>query len=179
MAALREFGWDIDILAHHRRGRAILGICGGYQMLGRRIADPLGIEGSPGEIAGLGLLDVETELSGEKALREVSGKALGEAFTGYEMHMGVTYGPAAERPFAQLADGRADGALAGSVMGTYCHGLFAATGLRRELLARIGALSNGEDHAASVDAALDAIAAALEVHLDIDGLLALAREHGQ
>lgn len=177
MAAIRQQGWDIDILAHHRRGGMILGVCGGFQMLGRRIADPLGIEGPPGEVAGLGLLDVVTELGGEKALRQVSGDALGEAFDGYEMHMGLTRGAGTRRPFARFADGRDDGAIdaTGAVMGTYCHGLFASTGLRRAVLSRIGAHSHGRDHAAMVDAALDEIAEALERHLDIDGLIALAQ----
>jgi adenosylcobyric acid synthase len=180
MAFLREQGWDIDILAHHRRGGAVLGICGGFQMLGRAIADPLGIEGAPGAIPGLGLLDVETRLLPDKTLREVRGQALGEALSGYEIHLGTTDGPDAARPFAILEGGRPDGAIGadGRVIGTYCHGLFGETGLRSALLARIGATSAGLDHAATVDAALDEIARALERHLDIDGLLALARGEG-
>ena len=181
MQAVREQGWDIDILAHHRRGGKVLGICGGYQMLGRTIADPLGIEGPPGEVPGLGLLDITTGLAGEKVLRPASGTALGEALQGYEMHMGRTQGPDAARPFAMLEGGRPDGAISadGRVIGTYCHGLFGATGLRRALLAWIGAPSRGVDHAHAVDTALDAIAAALEEHLDMEGLLALARERAE
>jgi adenosylcobyric acid synthase len=177
MGALVEQGWDIDIRAHHRRGGAILGICGGYQMLGRRIADPRGIEGAPGEVQGLGLLDVETELASEKALRPAQGRALGEALQGYEMHMGITRGPDAESPFSVLDGGRPDGAISadGRVMGTYCHGLFGSTDLRRALLARIGATSEGQDYGHTVDAALDEIAAELETHVDIDGLLRLAQ----
>ena len=176
LAAVREFGWDIDILAHRRRGGLILGVCGGYQMLGRRIADPLGIEGAPGAIAGLGLLDVETELGPRKALRQVGGRALGAAFSGYEMHMGVTAGADTARPFAVLNDGAEDGAVSadGGVLGTYCHGLFASTDLRLALLARLGSTSRGEDYGASVDAALNAIAEEVERSLDVDGLLALA-----
>jgi len=177
LAAVRELGWDIDILAHHRRGGATLGICGGYQMLGRRIADPLGVEGRPGEAAGLGLLDVETELSAAKTLRPVSGRALGEALAGYEMHMGVTGGPDAARPFAALDGGASDGAVSadGRTIGSYCHGLFAQSGLRRALLAWIGAASRGESYARALDAALDEVAAAIERHLDVDGLLEIAR----
>jgi adenosylcobyric acid synthase len=177
MVALRQQGWDIDILAHHRRGGAVLGVCGGYQMLGRRIADPLGIEGPAGGTAGLGLLEVDTELAAEKALRSVSGTALGEELSGYEMHMGVTTGADAVRPFAELEGGETDGAISadGRTMGTYCHGLFGSTGLRRALLAWIGVTSRGENYARAVDAALDEIAAALERHVDIDGLLELAR----
>lgn len=179
-AFLRDQGWDIDILAHHRRGGAVLGICGGYQMLGRRIADPLGIEGPPQEIAGLGLLDVETELGPDKTLRRVTGVALGAEFAGYEMHMGETTGPGADRPLARLEGERDDGAVRsdGLVLGTYCHGLLAAPGVRGALLERIGAVSNGTDHAHAVEAALDELAGELERYLDIDDLLALARSTG-
>ncbi|WP_010543803.1 cobyric acid synthase [Sphingomonas elodea] len=177
LAALREQGWDIDILAHHRRGGAVLGICGGYQMLGRAIADPHGIEGPAGRAEGLGLLDVETVLTQEKALRAARGTALGAPIHGYEMHMGATTGPDTARPFATLERGP-DGAQTadGRVLGTYLHGLFASTELRRALLARIGIASSGADYAASVDAALDAIAAELETHVDIPALIALAQE---
>ncbi len=176
MAFLREEGWAIDIIAHHRRGGAVLGLCGGYQMLGRRIADPLGIEGVPKEIEGLGLLDVETELRPEKMLRHVTGTALGAPFDGYEMHMGATSGPGTARPFAHLDGGRKDGAISpdGRVLGTYCHGLLSAPGLRGALLARIGVASTGDDHGHAVDAALDELAAELERHVDIDGLLELS-----
>ncbi|AGH50284.1 cobyric acid synthase [Sphingomonas sp. MM-1] len=180
LAALRAEGWDIDILAHHRRGGAVLGLCGGYQMLGRRIADPAGIEGPPGSVVGLGLLDVETVLTPAKTLKAVAGTALGGRFSGYEMHMGETGGAdAAARPFARLDDGRADGALSadGLVMGSYVHGLLAEPGLRGALLARIGAVGGGHDQAAAVDAALDSIAAVLEAHLDIPALIALAQGH--
>lgn len=175
LAAVRAQGWDIDILAHHRRGGAVLGICGGYQMLGRSIADPLGIEGPASEAPGLGLLDVHTVLGESKLLREVRGRALGADFAGYEMHMGRTTGAA--RPFGLFDHGESDGAISedGLVMGTYCHGLLGSTDLRGALLARLGAASDGGDYAAGVDAALDAVAAALEEHLDMDGLIALAR----
>lgn len=147
-------------------------------MLGCTIADPLGIEGPPGTVAGLGLLDVETVLGPDKALRPVRGIALGARFDGYEMHMGETAGTATNGPFAMLDDGRPDGAVAadGRVMGTYCHGLLASGELRRTLLAGIGAASHGGEHHALVDAALDELAAGLEAHLDIDALLALGSE---
>jgi len=176
MKAMREQGWDIDILAHHRRGGKVLGICGGYQMLGRRIADPEGIEGPPEDIPGLGLLDVETVLTGDKALRQVAGTALDQAFTGFEMHMGVTSGPDCRHPFALLGEGRPDGATSADrqVTGTYVHGAFASTALRSALLGMLGAQSDGIDHDAKVDDALNAIAAELEHHLDVDGLLKLA-----
>ena len=176
MAFLRAQGWDIDILAHHRRGGRVLGICGGYQMLGRRIADPQGIEGPAAAIDGLGLLDVETVLTGRKALTEVAGSALGAAFTGYEMHIGVTQGPGISRPFARLADGRTDGAISadGLIIGTYCHGPFAQPGLRGALLSLLGITSSGADHAFYVNAALDELGAALEEHVDVAALLAIA-----
>jgi adenosylcobyric acid synthase len=178
MAALRDQGWDIDILAHHRRGGMIFGICGGYQMLGKRISDPQGIEGAPGEIAGLGLLDVETVLTSQKALRQVEGKAFGQPFYGFEMHMGVTAGPDCARPFASLSGGEADGAVSddGRVMGSYIHGALFSTDLRRALLGKLGGRTDGQDHARAVDSALNAIAAQLEACLDVDGLLALAKQ---
>lgn len=177
MEALRAQGWDIDILAHHRRGGAILGICGGYQMLGRQIADPLGLEGPATTVPGLGLLDTVTTLSPGKALREVEGTALGAGFSGYEMHIGETAGPDCARPFARI-DGRPDGAISadGRVMGTYVHGGLAGTAFRTALLRRLGAHSDGGDHAAAVDAALDEIAETLERHLDVPALLELAHE---
>lgn len=181
LAALRSFGWDVDILAHHRQGKPILGLCGGYQMLGRSIADPNGIEGEAGKVAGLGLLQIDTIFQPAKALRQVSGEAFGGRFSGYEMHMGETTGPDSARPFAQLDDGRADGALSadGLVMGSYVHGLLAEPGLRAALLERIGVASSGGDHHVRVDAALDAIAAMLEEHLDIPALITLAQTAGR
>ena len=128
LAALRQEGWDIDILAHARKGGAVLGICGGYQMLGRTIADPRGIEGAPGTSAGLGLLDLETVLEGDKILRAARGVDCvgGAPVAGYEMHMGRTSGPAAARPLLRL-EGGADGAVSadGRIAGCNLHGLFA------------------------------------------------------
>ncbi|MBY8337643.1 cobyric acid synthase [Alteriqipengyuania sp. NZ-12B] len=179
LAFIREQGWDIDIIAHHRRGGAVLGICGGYQMLGRSIADPLGIEGTAGRADGLGLLDVETVLTGDKRVSQVRGQAMGAGFEGYEIHIGQTTGPDTKRPFAELGEGHADGAQSadGTVMGTYCHGLLESGPLRRALLAKIDAPSHAQPHADRVDAALEDIAARLEDALDIDGLIALAREN--
>jgi adenosylcobyric acid synthase len=180
LAALRAEGWDIDIRAHRRRGGAILGLCGGYQMLGRTLADPDGIEGPAGRVEGLGLLDVETVLTPAKALRDVSGVALGARFSGYEMHMGLTSGPDSGRPLALFDDGRRDGAISGDgmVMGSYVHGLLSDPDLRRVLLARIGVEGGGRDYRVSVDAALDEIAAQLEAHIDIDALIALSNMAG-
>ena len=167
---IREQGWDIDIIAHHRRGGTVLGICGGYQMLGRSIDDPLGIEGAAGRVKGLDLLDVETVLTDDKRVSQMQGRALDAGFEGYEIHIGQTTGPDTTRPFgARSADG--------TVMGTYCHGLLESGPLRRALLAKIDAPSHAQPHADRVDAALEDIAATLEEALDIDGLIALAREN--
>lgn len=177
LAFLREQGWDIDIRAHHRAGRPVLGLCGGYQMLGRSVADPLGLEGPPGTASGLGLLAVDTVLGGDKRLAQVTGTALGAAFTGYEIHLGRTEGPDGARPLTRMADGRAEGAVSadGLVSGSYVHGLFGLAAQRAAWLARLGVSAQGPDHRAAIDAALDAIAATLERHVDLDALVALSR----
>lgn len=178
LAVLREEGWDIDILAHHRRGGRVLGLCGGYQMLGRRIEDPEGIEGPPGGVDGLGLLDVATVLTREKRLCPAGGATLadGAPFTGYEMHMGRTAGPDAANPLLRLADGRLDGAVSadGLVSGTYVHGLFGDDAQRAAWLGRLGLTAAPRRHEAEVDAALDALAAHLERHVDVAALLRIA-----
>ena len=181
LAFIRAQGWDIDILAHHRRGRAVLGLCGGYQMLGRTIADPGGVEGPAGTVRGLGLLAVDTVLGGDKALVQVAGTANGARFDGYEMHLGRTTGPDTARPATRFDDGRSDGAIGadGLVTGSYVHGLFGDARQRRAWLARIGVEGSGPDHRASVETALDAIAAVLERHVDLDGLWALAQRADQ
>jgi adenosylcobyric acid synthase len=179
LAALRAEGWDIDIAAHVRRGSRVLGLCGGYQMLGRTIADPRGIEGAPSTVPGLGLLEVDTEISGDKSLTEVSGTTLadGVAVRGYEMHMGVTTGPDAARPLIRLDGGRADGAVSadGRVAGTYIHGLFAEDAQRRAWIARLGGMPSALSHEADVERTLDALASHLEAHVDIDRLLKATR----
>ena len=178
LAAFRAAGFDIDLAAHIRRGGQVLGLCGGYQMLGRTIADPQGIEGPAGEVAGLGHLDVTTLLTGEKSLVSVSGKtADGAPFAGYEMHMGRTAGPDCARAFAILSDGRPDGAVSqsGRVSGTYVHGLLADDAQRAAWLKRLGAPPSDLAFEAGVEAALDALAAHVETHLDVDGIMASAR----
>ncbi len=174
LAFLRAQGWDIDLLAHHRRGGEILGICAGYQILGTWVADPKGIEGSPGAAPGLGLLDVETVMGGEKTLTEVAepDRLWGTPVRGYEMHMGRTVGPDTAR--AWLLDG--SGASAdGRVRGAYVHGLFASDPFRTRFLETLRpGRTGGHAYDAGVEAALDGLAAHLEAHVDIDGLLALA-----
>ncbi|MGB7127308.1 MAG: cobyric acid synthase [Methylovirgula sp.] len=178
LAAFRAEGWDIDLAAHVRRRGRVFGLCGGYQMLGKKVADPLGIEGPAGESPGLGLLDVETEMTAEKILARVSGTTLdGISFAGYEMHCGRTSGPDCGRPFLHFADERADGATSadGRISGCYVHGFFADDGQRRAFLARLGAKASDVSYAAQIEAALDVVAAHLEAHIDLDRLLTLAR----
>jgi adenosylcobyric acid synthase len=176
--ALRSAGFDIDIAAHVRRGGRVLGLCGGYQMLGCALADPEGIEGPPGDVPGLGLLNVETMLAPRKRLEPVSGETHdGAPFAGYEMHMGITTGPDCARPFAKLADGASDGAISadGRVIGSYVHGLFADDRQRAAWLARLGAGPAAIDYEPLIDDVLDRLAAHLAAHIDLDRLLSLAR----
>ncbi len=177
LAFLRAQGWDIDLAAHHRRGGHVLGLCGGYQMLGRRVCDPEGLEGPPGETEGLGLLDVTTVMSPDKRLARVAGVhvASGLSVSGYEIHLGVTDGPDRARPFATVA-GQPEGAISadGRVTGSYLHGLFAADAFRSRFLADLGLPPSGLLHAASVEATLDALARHIEAAIDLDVLLALA-----
>ncbi len=179
LAEFKAQGWDIDIAAHHRRGGHVLGICGGFQMLGRTISDPGGIEGAPGSVPGLGLLDVETVLTGAKTLNEVSGESTpdGLPFRGYEMHVGETTGADAARPLFRFENGRADGARSadGRVAGTYVHGLFADDRQREHWIERLGATPSGHAYEDEIESALDALAAHLESHVDIDRLMAIAR----
>ena len=179
LAALRAEGWDIDIKAHCRRGGRVLGLCAGYQMLGRTISDPDGIEGSPGESEGLGLLDVETVMTGEKLLVAAAGieVASGAAVAGYEMHMGRTTGPDMARPMLRLGE-RDDGAMSadGRVAGCHLHGLFASDAFRRGFLAALGAPADPAlAHEARIEGTLDTLARHLEAYLDLDALLGAAR----
>ena len=170
----REQGWDIDLLAHARRGGRVFGICGGYQMLGKKVSDPHGMEGPPGEIEGLGLLDVATVLTGTKTLSQVEGECLtnGAPFRGYEMHVGETSGPDCARPLVRFADGQLDGAISpdGLITGAYVHGLFADDRQRAAWLALLGTTS-GISYEATIEQTLDALADHCEAHLDCDALL--------
>jgi adenosylcobyric acid synthase len=184
LAALRQAGWDIDILAHARRGGHVIGLCGGYQMLGRSIADPDGIEGPAGTAPGLGLLEVETVLQPHKVLRALSAQDArsGAAVRGYEIHIGRTTGPGCTQPFLIL-DGQAEGAVGadGRIEGCYVHGLFASDEFRRAWLDRVRAergLTRGESavaYDASVDAVLDRLADHVAASIDLDRILEIAR----
>ncbi|MEM7694390.1 MAG: cobyric acid synthase [Pseudomonadota bacterium] len=177
LAALIAAGWDIDLRAFVRRGGTVLGLCGGYQILGRAVHDPNGLEGAPGHSAGLGLLDIETTLAAPKTTVTVDGVsalAQGVPLSGYRIHMGRTAGPDCARPFAQLATGP-DGAVSpsGRVMGAYVHGVFASDPLRAWFLARLGAAAT-LDYDATIETVLDDLATHLAKNLDIDALLQIA-----
>ncbi|MCH2076878.1 MAG: cobyric acid synthase [Rhodobacteraceae bacterium] len=178
LAAFRAQGWDIDLQAHIRRGGHVLGICGGYQMMGHIIDDPEGIEGAPARVEGLGLLDVETTMVPLKRL------ALSDAFThdglpvsGYEIHIGQTTGPDTAGAWLTL-EGRPEGASAagGRIKGCYIHGLFSSDAYRAAALEELGGSSQVVHYEEVVEETLDALAAHLEASLDMDVLLALAAE---
>jgi adenosylcobyric acid synthase len=177
LAFLRQQGWDIDIKAHARRGGHVLGLCGGYQMLGRSVADPLGIEGPAGTVEGLGLLDVATLMTADKSTVPVQGRhcATGARLSGYEIHLGRTEGPDCARPLLTIGD-RPDGAASrdGRVRGTYVHGMFTSDEFRRAWLAEFSVASEVayEDR---IERALDALADHLDAHLDVDRIVAIAR----
>jgi adenosylcobyric acid synthase len=180
LARFRAEGWHIDLAAHVRRGGHVLGLCGGFQMLGRRIEDPDGIEGPPGGVEGLGFLDVTTVMRADKTLRRVAGTADGHPIAGYEIHLGQTAGPDAARPWATV-DGQPAGAASadGRIRGLYVHGLFAADAFRRACLARFGGTADATlAFEPGVDATLDRLADHLAAHTDTDALLSLARPVG-
>ncbi|WP_062236120.1 cobyric acid synthase [Aureimonas sp. N4] len=181
LQAFRRNGWDEDLRAHHARGGRILGLCGGYQMLGTRIRDPDGVDGTCSEAVGLGLLEVETVMKGPKTVRAAAGLSHeGLAVTGYEIHMGATDGADRARPFATL-DGRMEGARSadGRVEGTYLHGVFGSDAWRRRLLQGFGLTGSNQSYLEGVEAALDAIAAQLKACLDIDALWAIAQDRAR
>lgn len=177
LAFLRDQGWDIDIAAHHRRGGHVLGICGGYQMLGQMVSDPEGIEGPAGDTPGLGLLDVTTVMGGDKSLRGVAARHIGLDcdFSGYEIHIGQSEGPDRARPFAHV-EGAPEGAISadGRVTGSYLHGMFHDDSFRRAWLASLGGQVSDLAYQETVERTLDALAAHLETHLDVEGLLGVA-----
>jgi adenosylcobyric acid synthase len=175
---LRKQGWDIDLLAHVRRGGHVLGLCGGYQMLGKSVADPGGIEGPPGETAGLGLLNVTTVMTPQKSLIRVRAvhAETEQPIEAYEIHIGSTEGADRVRPFA-LVGGAPEGATSadGRVQGSYLHGLFSSDEFRRAWLARRGISASHDSYSVKVEGALDALAEHMEKHLDVEGILALGR----
>ncbi|MBY5818610.1 cobyric acid synthase [Rhizobium leguminosarum] len=169
LADFRAEGWDRDLQAHVRRGGRVIGICGGYQMLGRMVHDPLGIEGRALKTPGLGLLEIETEMASEKTVRNSQARSTeyDAPLAGYQIHLGVTRGPDCDRPSA-IIDGAPDGALSadGRIMGTYLHGLFGSDAYRARLLQSFGLSGEQRNYRESVEQALDEIAEELERHLD-------------
>lgn len=179
LAHFRAQGWDIDLQAHIRRGGRVLGICGGYQMLGRQIIDDDGLEGAPARVPGLGHLDVVTHMKPEKrlALTDATYMATGDQVSGYEIHIGETEGP--DRAHAWLdVNGRAEGASTGNgqIKGCYLHGLFAADAFRSAFIAEMGYTLQPSLYADSVAQTLDDLATHLEEHMDLEKLLELAGE---
>ncbi|WP_300031858.1 cobyric acid synthase [uncultured Roseobacter sp.] len=177
LAALRAEGWDQDILSHVRYGGQVLGLCGGYQILGRQISDPGGIEGPPASAPGLGLLDVETVLVPVKELALREGVSTGDniPLTGYEIHMGRTTGPDCARGWLDFGKGP-EGAVSadGLVRGCYQHGIFSSDAFRASWMKGFGQQSQAS-YAAGVEETLDALATHLEQCMDLDLLWRLAR----
>jgi adenosylcobyric acid synthase len=177
LAFLRAQGWDVDLAAHRRRGGRILGICGGYQMLGQSVADPDGIEGAPGTDPAPGFLDIDTVMTPDKHLTEVRARhaTSGRDFDGYEIHIGRSDGPDRARPFAFVGNAP-EGAISADrrVMGSYLHGMFRDDGFRAAFLAQFGVVSE-TGYSSGVEVTLDALADHLETHLDVAGLLDVAR----
>jgi adenosylcobyric acid synthase len=177
LAALRRNGWEGEILGHYAAGKPVLGVCGGYQMLGTLISDPQGLEGAPSSVKGLGLLDAETRMEAGKAVRNVEAfsEAFGARIDGYEIHIGQTAGPDCFRPFSTIGS-RIDGAVSsdGLVMGTYLHGLFGNDDFRAKFLEKLGMSPAGGKYWSDVDAALDEIAAELN-SLGVGSVLDAAR----
>ena len=179
LAFFRAQGWDIDLHAHIRRGGRVLGICGGYQMLGQDISDPLGLEGAPSTVKGLGHLNVSTTMSEQKrlALTRATYLPTGDAVEGYEIHLGQTDGPDTAQAWLSI-DGRPEGAASmnGQIMGCYLHGLFSSDAFRASFIGQ--SASSDLNYSAEVDAVLDRLAAHMEQHMDLDLLLELAAPVG-
>ena len=173
----RAQGWDVDLYAHVRRGGHVLGLCGGYQMLGKTISDPDGVDGRPGKVDGLGLLDVDTVMGGKKQviLRKANALPNREPVDGYEIHMGHTEGPDCTRAWLEI-EGRPEGAASpnGRIMGSYLHGIFSSDAFRASFLSRLG-VDSETAYEDGVEQTLDALADHLEQHMDLDLLLDLAR----
>jgi len=181
LAFFRKQGWDVDLAAYVRAGGHVLGICGGYQMLGREIIDADGIEGTPGTHAGLGHLDIVTHMKSQKTLAQVSGTDLdGHQVTGYEIHIGQTSGPDCDRAWLTI-EGAPSGAssINGRVRGCYIHGLFSADAFRNSFLQSVGAPSSGLNYADTVERTIDALAAHMEQHCDLERRAALLGSIGE
>lgn len=179
LAHFRTQGWDIDLQAHVRRGGHVLGICGGYQMLGTLISDPDGIEGPPRTVEGLGMLDVQTVMRPHKRLNRTTATYLhsGDDVSGYEIHIGETTGPDTTRAWLSI-EGRGEGAATpdSRIKGCYLHGLFEADTFRATFLGLLGKRVNPHRYSHGVEQTLDALADHLEKHMDIDGVIRMAEK---
>ncbi len=180
LAQIKKNGWQHDLIAYYRRGGIVLGVCGGYQILGKAIHDPNGVEGRPGSMDGLGLLDVETTMCPTKQLAhtEAIHVASDQRFQSYEIHMGISRGRDCSRPFAHKISNEQlepEGATSpdGRVMGTYLHGLFVSDAFRTSFLRSVKQSVGGYDYVHAVDKALDEMARHVSDHLDVERLLAL------
>ncbi|MBT6416377.1 MAG: cobyric acid synthase [Candidatus Puniceispirillum sp.] len=177
LAFIRQQGWDADIIGHVRRGGRVLGLCGGYQMLGKWVHDPHAIEGKAGSAEGLGLLDVETFLADDKTVRHVTATTLdgGVPVSGYEIHVGRTQGKDRERPLLMI-DGRPEGAISpsGLVAGSYVHGIFSSNEFRTSFMRQLGGTESQINYNDLVDEILDKLAAHIATHLDMDKIAKIA-----
>lgn len=173
MAFFRECGWEVDLKAHVRRGGKVLGLCGGYQMLGKKITDPLSIEGIVDGIEGLGLLDIETELGPKKRLAKVEGMecTTRQPVHGYEIHLGESCGPDRRHPMIRLLNGKEEGALSadGAMMGCYMHGIFASDSFRHAFLSRLKTRESSQlQYEERIENLLDDWSIHLEKYLNIN-----------
>ena len=170
LSFIREQKWDVDLLAHLNRGNFVLGICAGYQMLGKKIDNTLGQEGKPSMIEGLNILDVDTVLTTTKTLTRVLAKhsTSGINFEGYEIHIGKTKGNDCDKPFA-IVNNENEGAVSenGCVMGSYLHGMFKNNDFRSNFLNKIGFKSSNLDYSKNVDQSLNNFADFLEENINV------------
>ncbi|MEM7241171.1 MAG: cobyric acid synthase [Pseudomonadota bacterium] len=178
LAYFKEQGWHHDLRALVRAGVPVLGICGGYQMLGTKIHDPEGIEGPAGSVDGLGYLNVETVMTPKKRLAEVAGtlKGFDLALRGYEIHIGQTDGPDIENAWLSI-DGKDHGAASpnGQIKGCYLHGMFESDAFRKYFFAQIGIKTDLQNFSDTVETTLDALADHIKTHCDMDQIIKLAR----
>ena len=171
-------GWDIDLKAHVRRGGRVLGICGGYQMLGKMIHDPHGIEGQPKSIPGLGLLNIETTMSKQKTLQEVTAVTTDGNLKvkGYEIHIGQSIGKDLENSWLKINNKSVSAASKdGNIKGCYLHGLFSNDAFRSNYIAALGANTSNINFEESIDNTLNSLSKHIEKYLDLDELIKLSR----
>ena len=176
LAFIRAQGWDIDLMAHHRRGGRILGICGGYQMLGKVLSDPHGVEGPAQEVQGLGLLNISTVFTKDKTVTPWCGAIDGHTINGYEIHLGISMGEDCKRPMLSGINGH-EGAMSsdGLVCGSYIHGLFTNDSFRQQFLSVWGQSASSYAYNAHMQHVLDGWADVLENALAVDRLIAIAK----